>query len=86
MILEVTSYVVIVVMGYVIYNLYTKVEFLESVLDSNYAVLQSIQDEMNKIDSMGHFKADDETGHTFDALKKEIDRLDNLIEEQNNAA
>jgi hypothetical protein len=86
MILEIISYIIIVVMGYIIWNLYNKVDFLENVLDSNYAVLKSIQDEMSKIDSTGHFKADDEVGTTFDALKNEIDRLDNLVEEKNNAA
>jgi hypothetical protein len=40
---------------------------------------------MKNIDSTGHFEADDEVGSTFNALKEEINRLDSLVEEQNNA-
>jgi cyclophilin family peptidyl-prolyl cis-trans isomerase len=71
---------------YANWNLYKKVEFLENVLDSNYAVIQNIVEEMDIIDSTGHFEADDEVGSTFTALKEEIKKLDNLVEEKNNAA
>jgi hypothetical protein len=74
-----------IVMIYVIFNLYRKVDFLEGVLDRNYTALQNILTNMQQIDSTGHFEADDEVGTTFSALKEEINRLDSLIEEQNNA-
>lgn len=70
---------------YANWNLYTKVDFLENVLDSNYAVIQNVIEEMDVIDSTGHFEADDEVGSTFTALKEEIEKLDNLIEDKNNA-
>ena len=74
-----------IVMLYVIYNLYRKVDFLEGVLDKNYTALQNVLMNMKNIDSTGHFEADDEVGSTFNALKEEINRLDSLVEEQNNA-
>jgi|6_EtaG_2_1085325.scaffolds.fasta_scaffold01347_15 cyclophilin family peptidyl-prolyl cis-trans isomerase len=80
------GFVILIVGMYANWNLYKKVEFLENVLDSNYAVIQNIVEEMDIIDSTGHFEADDEVGSTFTALKEEIKKLDNLVEEKNNAA
>jgi cyclophilin family peptidyl-prolyl cis-trans isomerase len=80
------GFVILIVGIYANWNLYKKVEFLENVLDSNYAVIQNIVEEMDIIDSTGHFEADDEVGSTFTALKEEIKKLDNLVEEKNNAA
>jgi len=80
------GFLILIVGMYANWNLYKKVEFLENVLDSNYAVIQNIVEEMDIIDSTGHFEADDEVGSTFTALKEEIKKLDNLVEEKNNAA
>ena len=81
-----SGFVMLIASMYANWNLYKKVDFLESVLDSNYAVIQNIVEEMDVIDSTGHFEADDEVGSTFTALKEEIKKLDNLVEERNNAA
>jgi len=86
MIIETISSITILVLCYIIWNLYNKVDFLESVLDSNYAVMGSIQNKMKEIDTLGAFESDDETGTIFTMLKDEINRLDNLIEDKNNAA
>jgi len=86
MIIETISSITILILCYIIWNLYNKVDFLESVLDSNYALMESIQTRMKEIDTLGAFESDDETGTTFSMLKDEINRLDNLIEEKNNAA
>lgn len=86
MIIETISSITILILCYIVWNLYNKVDFLESVLDSNYALIDSVQEEMKKIDTLGSFESDDETGTIFEALKNEIERLDNLIEDKNNAA
>jgi len=86
MIIETISSITILILCYIIWNLYNKVDFLEGVLDSNYALMESIQTRMKEIDTLGAFESDDETGTTFSMLKDEINRLDNLIEEKNNAA
>ena len=80
------GFVSLITSVYANWNLYRKVDFLENVLDSNYAVVQNVIEEMDVIDSTGHFEAEDEIGSIFTALKEEIKKLDNLIEEKNNAA
>ena len=80
------GFVSLITSVYANWNLYRKVDFLENVLDSNYAVVQNVIEEMDVIDSTGHFEAEDEIGSIFTALKEEIKKLDNLIEEINNAA
>tara|TARA_S200000501_G_scaffold370493_1_gene411732 strand:+ start:2378 stop:2638 length:261 start_codon:yes stop_codon:yes gene_type:complete len=85
MIIETLSSMTILILCYIVWNLYNKVDFLEDVLDSNYALIKSVQEEMKKVDTLGSFESDDETGTTFEALKNEIERLDNLIEDKNNA-
>ena len=85
MIIETLSSMTILILCYIVWNLYNKVDFLEDVLDSNYALIKSVQEEMKKVDTLGSFESDDETGTTFEALKNEMERLDNLIEDKNNA-
>ena len=80
------GFVSLITSVYANWNLYRKVDFLENVLDSNYAVVQNVIEEMDVIDSTGHFEAEDEIGSIFTAIKEEIKKLDNLIEEINNAA
>ena len=74
--------VVAIVQLYVIVNLYNKVDFLEQVLDGTYLTIQDTISRMKEIDTLGAFESDDETGTTFQMLKEEIDKLDNLLEGQ----
>ena len=74
--------VVSIVQLYVIINLYSKVDFLEQVLDGTYLTIQDTISRMKEIDTLGAFESDDETGTTFQMLKEEIDKLDNLLEGQ----
>ena len=74
--------VVSIVQLYVIVNLYNKVDFLEQVLDGTYLTIQNTISTMKEIDTLGAFESDDETGSTFQMLKEEIDKLDNLLEGQ----
>ena len=78
--------IVSVIQLYVIINLYNKVDFLEQVLDGTYATIQDTINKMKEIDTLGAFESDDEVGSTFDMLKEEINNLDNLLEDKNNAA
>ena len=70
---------------FIVINLYRKVDFLEQTLDSNYAALDDVINKMKEIDTLGAFESDDEVGSTFKMLQDEINRLDNLVEEKNNA-
>tara|TARA_Y100001937_G_C7127640_1_gene335610 strand:- start:2557 stop:2826 length:270 start_codon:yes stop_codon:yes gene_type:complete len=71
---------------YIIINLYKKVDFLEQVLDGTYLTIVNTINKMKEIDTLGAFEADDEAGSTFTMLKEEIDKLENLLEDKNNAA
>jgi len=66
--------------------LYKKVDFLEQVLDGTYLTIVNTINKMKEIDTLGAFEADDEAGSTFTMLKEEIDKLENLLEDKNNAA
>ena len=72
--------IVSIVQLYVIINLYNKVDFLEQVLDGTYSTIRDKIQNMQEIDTLGSFESDDETGTTFEMLKKEVDNLDNLLE------
>ena len=87
MILEIIVYCVIILFEiltlYVIYNLYNKVDNLEQWIDSTYIRVQDVLQEMRKIDSTGHFEADDEVGSTFNMLQEIIKSLDQIVEDHN---
>jgi len=72
--------IVSIVQLYVIINLYNKVDFLEQVLDGTYTTIRDTIQNMQEIDTLVSFESDDETGTTFEVLKKEVDNLDNLLE------
>ena len=87
MILEIIVYCVIILFEiltlYIIYNLYNKVDNLEQWIDSTYIRVQDVLQEMRKIDSTGHFEADDEVGSTFNMLQDTINSLDQIVEDHN---
>ena len=70
---------------YVMWNTNAKLESLEDWVSDFINTIEKVQLEVKKVDYKGYFEADDEVGTTFSALKEEINRLDSLIEEQNNA-
>ena len=69
--------------AYIIFNLYKKVDSLEQWTDSTYIRVQDVLQEMRKIDSTGHFEADDEVGTTFNMLHDTINSLDQIVEDHN---
>ena len=75
--------IVFVTCTYVIINLYKKVDSLEQWTDSTYIRVQDVLQEMRKIDSTGHFEADDEIGTTFNMLQQTINTLDQIVEDHN---
>ena len=86
MIFEIILTVVIVIQVYVIINLLVKTEKLETWVENFTQQATKVQDDLKEIDQSGAFESDDEVGSTFDMLKEEINNLDNLLEDKNNAA
>ena len=85
MIVEIILGIVVIAEGYVIWNLIRKSELLEMWVERFTQDIQIVQDELKKIDSTGHFEADDEVGTIFKLIKNTIEELDNLKGEEVNA-
>ena len=85
MIVEIILGIVVIAEGYVIWNLIRKSELLEMWVERFTQDIQIVQNELKKIDSTGHFEADDEVGTVFKLIKNTIEELDNLKGEEVNA-
>ena len=80
MIIEIVLGIVILVEGYVIWNLMRKTELLETWVEDFGDRIARVQQELKEIDSTGHFEADDEVGSIFTSIKEVIDELNALTE------
>ena len=75
---------VVLVEGYVIWNLTEKTERLEDWGERLATRVTWVQDRFKEIDSKGHFEADDEVGTIFSALKDVSQTLNEVLEEETN--
>ena len=75
MIIEIVLGLLVLVEGYVIWNLFRKTELLETWVEAFTRRIQYIQDDLKVIDSKGHFEADDEVGTIFKQIQDTIDQL-----------
>lgn len=85
MILEITIAVLVILaftQGYVNWNLLQKVELLETWVGDYSDRVSNTYQELKKIDSTGHFEADDEIGSIFTSIKETIEELNKYIEEE----
>ena len=80
MIIEIGLGIVVLVEGYVIWNLMRKTELLETWVEDFGDRIARVQQELKEIDSTGHFEADDEVGSIFSSIKEVIDELNDLTE------
>ena len=70
----------VLIEGYVIWNLTRKTELLETWIENFTDKVSQVQSDLNDIDSTGHFEADDEIGSIFDSIKDIINDLNNFTE------
>ena len=82
MIIEIVLGIVVLVEGYVIWNLTRKTELLETWIENFSDRISQVQRELKEIDSTGHFEADDEIGSIFDSIKEIINDLNNFVESE----
>jgi|TARA_Y100000590_G_scaffold424272_1_gene530949 hypothetical protein len=80
MIIEIGLGIVVLVEGYVIWNLMRKTELLETWVEDFGDKVTQVQQELNDIDSTGHFEADDEVGSIFNSIKEVVNELNDLTE------
>ena len=67
---------------YIIWNLNAKQEMLEDWVEDFIQTIEKIDKELNDIDYLGSFEADDETGTIFDSIKAIIKQLDRFKGEE----
>ncbi len=78
MIVEIILGLLVLTEGYVIWNLFRKTELLETWVETFTRRIQYIQEDLEVIDSKGHFEADDEVGTIFKQIQDTIDQLNDL--------
>ena len=70
----------VLIEGYIIWNLTRKTELLESWVENFSDKVTHVQQELKVIDSTGHFESDDEIGTIFEGIKEVINELNDLTE------
>jgi len=86
MIIEIVLGLLVVIEGYVIWNLFRKTEFLETWVEDFTQVMQQVDTDLKEIDSTGHFESDDEIGSIFEAIKDTVKQLETFKGEDVNAS
>ena len=74
--------VLFVISCYVIWNLNTKLESLESWIEDFINTIVKVQVDLEKIDYKGYFEADDEVGQIFNQIKTTVSQLDRFKGEE----
>ena len=67
---------------YVIWNLNSKLESLETWIEDFINTIAKVQADMKKIDYKGYFEADDEVGQIFNQIKTTVSQLDRFKGEE----
>ena len=82
MIIEIVLGLLVLLEGYVIWNLTRKAELLETWVENFSDKVTQVQRELKDIDSTGHFEADDEIGTIFEGIKEVVSDLNNFVEKE----
>jgi len=85
MILEIILGALVLTEGYIIWNLFRKLELVETWVENFTQRIQLVQNEIKEVDFKGYFEADDEVGSVFERIKQIVEELDNLKGEEINA-
>ena len=76
MVVEIILGLLVLTEGYVIWNLTRKTELLETWVEDFTQTIDTVQSDLKKIDYMGSFEADDETGTIFEQIKETVNQLE----------
>ena len=86
MIFEIFLGVLLVIEGYIIWNLFRKTELLETWVEDFTQRIQTVQNDLNEIDSSGAFESDDEVGTIFEQIKETVKQLETFKGEEVDAS
>ncbi len=81
MIFEIFLGTLLVIEGYIIWNLNRKTEMLENWVEDYTETIQRVNDTIKQIDYKGYFEEDDEVGNIFEQIKNSVDELNKFTEE-----
>jgi hypothetical protein len=81
MIFEIFLGTLLVIEGFIIWNLNRKTEMLENWVGDYTETIQRINDTIKQIDYKGYFEEDDEVGAIFKQIKNSVDELNKFTEE-----
>ena len=76
MIVEIILGLLVFTEGYVIWNLTRKTELLETWVEDFTQTIETVQTDLEEIDTKGSFKADDEVGTIFEQIKETVNQLE----------
>ena len=82
MIIEIVLGIVVLIEGYVIWNLMKKTELLETWVENFSQMVENVEQELNIIDARGSFESDDETGAIFKQIKQTVKQLESYKGEE----
>ena len=82
MYLEIGLVTVILIEGYVVWNLIRKTELLETWVENFTQTIEIVQNDLTLIDSTGHFESDDEIGAIFKQIKETVKQLESYKGEE----
>ena len=69
-------------LGWTTFNLTRKVEQLETWIESYAQRIQDTKQVLDELDNKGTFKADDEIGVVFTAIKEAVDEINEITEKE----
>ena len=82
MYLEIGLGTVILIEGYVVWNLIRKTELLETWVENFTQTIETVQNDLTLIDSTGHFESYDEIGAIFKQIKETVKQLESYKGEE----
>ena len=72
--------IIVLMLGWTTFNLTRKTERLESWIEDYAQRIQDTKQVLDELDNKGTFKADDEIGVVFTAIKEAVDELNEITE------
>ena len=82
MVAEIVLGLLVFTEGYVIWNLTRKTELLETWVEDFTQSIETVQNDLKKIDYRGSFESDDETGIIFEQIKDTVNKLESYKGEE----
>ena len=79
MILEIVLGLIVLTEGYVIWNLFRKLELVETWVEEFTQRIETVQTDLKVIDDKGAFESDDEVGTIFEQIKETVNKLASII-------